>query len=354
MNVCVVSFPYTVSQSTGRGLDRYSYQLTENIASECKNVSIRLVDRGSLGSAAAVVKKMPGFLGSLFAERPDVYHAMTPQGGAVLAGLGRTPLVVTIHDVIPLNVDAKLDSPQKYWLWRHMLRICLRRSDAVIVPYQVTKDEIVERLGGDPSKIFVVNYGVDHTKYYRRPELPRVPNRVVYLGEVSRSKGVDVLMRAFALVKETVPSAELVIAGKPSQDEQMLRELGDSLRVKDMTLGGFISEEELPSYYATASTMVFPSRCGFGLSTLEAMACGTPVVVARVLDAPEFIGDAGLLAEPDSPEDLAKQLIRTLTDGELRAELSEKAVRRAQEFSWARMARETVKVYEEVLRRRFS
>jgi glycosyltransferase involved in cell wall biosynthesis len=73
------------------------------------------------------------------------------------------------------------------------------------------------------------------------------------------------------------------------------------------------------------------------------------VVVARALDAPEFIGDAGLLSDPESHTDLAQQLTRVLTDARLRAELSEKGLARAQEFSWSRMAAETVKVHRHVL-----
>lgn len=349
LKLCVVSFPYHSSRTTGRGLDRYTCELVENITSQSANVRLRLVDEGPSGSVAAAGKKVLGFLRSVFAERDDIYHAIVPSCGALLIGLGRAPLVVTIHDVIPFSLE--YDSALKYRLWRRCIQLCVSKSAAIIVPYQVTKDEIVERLQADPSKIFVVNHGVDHAKYHRRPELARIPNRIVYLGEVSRSKGVDVLMRAFALVKSAVPEAELIIAGKRSKDEELLQELSRSLAVPGMVLKGFIGEEELPSYYATATVMAFPSRCGFGLSSLEAMACGTPVVVTRSLDAPEFIGDAGLLAEPDSPEDLAKHLIRALTDAQLRAELSDKGLARAQEFSWSRMAAETVKVYHEVLRR---
>lgn len=351
LNLCLVSYPYSSSSVTGRGLDRYTYELAENLAAECKNVNVRLVDQGSSGTALDAGKKLVGFGASLFSERADVYHAISPIGGAMLVAAARSPLVVTIHDVIPFNVSAHFDSPFKYRVWRQCIRACVRKSDAIIVPHQVIKDEIVERLHGDPSRVFVINHGVDHKKYYLRPELARTPDRIVYLGEVSRSKGVDVLMRAFAIVKKTVPSAELVIAGKRSNDEEMLQELSRSLDVQGMTLRGYISEEELPSYYGTAAVMVFPSRCGFGLSTLEAMACGTPVVAARVLDAPEFIGDAGLLAEPDDFEDLARHLVRALTDARLRAQLSEKGMARARQFSWSRMAIETEKIYRDCLAR---
>jgi glycosyltransferase involved in cell wall biosynthesis len=351
MKVCLVSYPYSSSATTGRGLDRYTFELAENLAAECPNIDLRVVDQGPSSTIPVACKKLVGFAANLFKERAEVYHTISPLGGAMLVGLGRAPLVVTIHDVIPFNVDARFDSPLKYKFWRQCIRTCIQRSAAIIVPYQVTKDEIVSRLGGDPDRVFVVNHGVDHAKYFQRPEVPRTPDRIVYLGEVSRSKGVDVLMRAFAIVKKAVVGAELVIAGKRSKDEQMLEELSRSLGVSGMTLRGYISEQELPDYYATATTMVFPSRCGFGLSTLEAMACGTPVVVARALDAPEFIGDAGLLSDPDSPEDLAQHLIRALTDARLRAELSAKGVARAKEFSWARMATETEKVYRSVLAR---
>jgi len=82
------------------------------------------------------------------------------------------------------------------------------------------------------------------------------------------------------------------------------------------------------------------------------MACGTPVVGVRALDAPEFFADAGILAEPDDADDLANCLGRVLTDSDLQQDLSRRSIARAALFSWARTARENVSVYEKVARRR--
>lgn len=351
MDICLVSFPYSSTRHTGRGLDRYTCELAENIVAEAPNARLRLVDQGSSGSVLEAGKKVLGFARNVFSRRADIYHAISPLGGAMLAALGRKPLVTTIHDVIPFNVDSTLDSPLKYRYWRQCIRTSISQGAAVIVPYQVTKDEIVNRLDGDPNKVFVVNHGVDHELYFHRPNVARAKNKIVYLGEVSRSKGVDLLLKAFAIVRRRVPDAELVIAGKRNKDQEMLEELTARLGVGGITHMGYIHERELPDYYATASVMVFPSRCGFGLSTLEAMACGTPVVALSVLDAPEFIGDAGILVEPDNEEALATELVRVISEPEVAGRLQGKGLARSREFSWARMARETLAVYEYALQR---
>jgi len=243
------------------------------------------------------------------------------------------------------------ESNLKHKLAQQCVRICLKLADAIIVPYQVTKDELVNRLHADSAKVHVVNYGVDHQSYFPRPNVARHPRTILYVGAVSRSKGVEVLIRAFAQVKARVPDAKLLIGGKSSADQPMLEGLVQSLGIDGVSFAGFIAEADLATHYAQATVMVFPSHYGFGLSTLEAMACGTPVVGVRALDAPEFFADAGILAEPDDVQDLANCLGRVLSDAELQADLSRRSIARAALFSWARTARENVGVYEQVARR---
>jgi glycosyltransferase involved in cell wall biosynthesis len=160
---------------------------------------------------------------------------------------------------------------------------------------------------------------------------------------------VDALIKAFGIVKQHITDAELVIAGKRSKDQPLLERLSNEMGVQDIIFQGYIPEDELPDYYSSATVMIFPSRCGFGLSTLEAMACGTPVIVGAALDAPEFVADAGILVNPDDIDVMAMSIIRVLTEQGFREQLSAKAIARAKAFSWEKMARETVEVYRNVL-----
>lgn len=350
VEVCVVCFPYYPSKDTGRGHDRYIFELVENIKASYRDVRLRVVEQGvakGLGAAGGMAVKL---MAELLTTRAQLYHAISPMGGAAAIMLGKRPLVVTIHDLIPFHVT-DYDYSWKYSYVRFCTKLCLAKAAAIVVPYQVTRDELVSRLKGDAAKIHVVSYGVDHSTYRPRPELRRSAEQVLYIGEVSRSKGVDVLIRAFGKVKARVPGAELVIGGKTNKDQPLLEELSRSLGVSDVTFKGFIPEDELSAYYSSTTVMVFPSRYGFGLSVLEAMACGTPVVVAAALDAPEFVADAGILVEPGDADALADALVRVLTDSTLQQRLASKSIERATSFSWSNMASATRKVYDDVLGR---
>jgi len=350
LDVAVVCFPYHSSKDTGRGHDRYIFELVENLKAHGNGVNVRLIDSGFAQGAFAAATKLTKLTADLLSQKADVYHAASPIGGASAALLRRKPLVVTVHDLIPFQLSG-FDASWKSHYVRACVKICVAAADAIIVPLRVTKDELVARHGATESKIHVVNHGVDHSVYYVRPQIERAPRRILYIGEVSRSKGVDVLVRAFAQVKARVPDAELLIAGKTSADQPAIEELSRTLGTPDITFQGFVPEDELPTYYASATLMAFPSRYGFGLSTLEAMACGTPVVAAAALDAPEFIADAGLLAKPGDVEDLAENLARLLTDSMLQKELSRKGIERAAQFSWSNMAIQSRRVYDDALAR---
>jgi len=128
--------------------------------------------------------------------------------------------------------------------------------------------------------------------------------------------------------------------------EPLIRRLGLQQRV---LLPGPVTEDEKVLWYQLATVYAYPSRYeGFGLSPLEAMACGTPVIAARCTSLPEVVGDAGILVELDE-EAFAAALVRLLNDSALQEELRARGLARARMFTWQRTARETVAAYHEAV-----
>ncbi|MCC7107340.1 MAG: glycosyltransferase family 4 protein, partial [Chloroflexi bacterium] len=116
---------------------------------------------------------------------------------------------------------------------------------------------------------------------------------------------------------------------------------------------GFVPAAEQPLWYNAASLFVYPSLYeGFGLPPLEALACGTPVVVSNAASLPEVVGQAGLLVDPLDEHGLAEAIRRGLGDEEWRTTMSEAGPVQAASFSWQRMARQTLAVYDDLLSER--
>jgi alpha-1,3-rhamnosyl/mannosyltransferase len=171
---------------------------------------------------------------------------------------------------------------------------------------------------------------------------------VLAVGDLRRKKNLGALVTAYAdLRRDPGIPHRLVLAGLDSGEGPRLRELAGEASV---TLTGYVSDERLGRLIAGAELLVHPSLYeGFGLVVLEAMARGTPVLLARATALPETGGDAADYFDPAEPHDLARRLEQLLADPARRSELSRRGRIRARQFSWARTARETAEVYRELL-----
>lgn len=129
---------------------------------------------------------------------------------------------------------------------------------------------------------------------------------------------------------------------------QDILELPKQLGIEERVLfTGFVPTEELPYLYSAARAFVFPSLWeGFGIPVLEAMACGTPVIVSKVSSLPEVAGEAGLLIDPNSTDQIIQAIKTVSTDRRLRKRLSKKGLERVQKFSWKKMAEKVIAVLE--------
>jgi glycosyltransferase involved in cell wall biosynthesis len=182
---------------------------------------------------------------------------------------------------------------------------------------------------------------------------------VLYVGGLNPHKNIPALIRAFAKVREARAGLRLVLAGGYAEDRfkvvyQDLRELVRKLGIEDsVTFAGYVSDEELCRLYNRAALFASASLDeGFGLPVLEAMACGTPVVVNSGNAMEEIAGDAGLVVDARDEAELARAIERILGDPGLAAELSARGLRRAASFSWDESARRLLRVLEETVSRK--
>lgn len=373
--ICFITHPYSARLDTGRGIDKYAYEISRNVSriidKKKLDLSLEILSEGvDLGDIETRKKwtllstlqkyvlkygmRFPYATINLAFKKADLCHAVTDRGATMAISLKKSPVVVTIHDMLPFE-QPKPRNPI-YRLMNDYRRFCTRmsveKSDAIILPFNYTKEKILSLFDVDGAKIHIINYGVDHDFYYPRAVRESRVKKVLYVGEVIREKGVDSLISAFSIVEKGVDNVELLIGGLRSDDQLFLERLTKDLGLKKVDFLGYIPEDKLPHIYSSADVMVYPSRVGFGLSTIEAMACGTPVIVGASFDAKEFVGDSGILVDPKDIEQLADAIIKILTDIKLRNNMSNKAIKRSKQFSWENAAERTIQVYLDVLSRR--
>ena len=273
------------------------------------------------------------------------------------------PLMTKAKSVLVLHGSERFVYPQfshksDMLYFRTLYRLYMKRATAIIsVSHNAAKD-LVHFLNVDPGKVTTVHLAA--APYFRKiddcasVEAVRyqynLPKRfILNVGLIYPGKNIPNLLRALKKVREH-EDVKLVLAGTGrrlyEQELQQVHELGLEDHV---LLPGYVPHEDLLAFYNLAQAVVFPSFYeSFGLISLEAMACGCPVVVSRTGGAPEAAGDAGCYVDPADEVSIADAILCILTDAKLRQELVEKGFRNAKRFSWEKAARETLDVFRSV------
>jgi glycosyltransferase involved in cell wall biosynthesis len=279
----------------------------------------------------------------------------------VLPIVVNVPSVVTVHDLGHRAVPEAHTAAQRLYLeWS--TRRHARVADHIVADSASTRDDLVRLYGADPARITVVHLGVDAAFRPASPEqvgslraeIGLAPHEryLLHVGTLQPRKNLPRLLAAFAQVAAVEPDLVLVLAGGRGWGGDDLAAAADRLgigqRVRHL---GYASEESLPALYSGAQALVLPSLYeGFGLTALEAMACGCPVAASRASSLPEVVGDAGLLFDPLDPDDMARTVLALVRDGALRARLAAEGRTRAARFGWDRTAADVLAVLESVAR----
>ncbi len=320
----------------------------------------RLEPLPELGGASLVDRRIPVRLLNLAwhrlgwppAERLaghafDVTHSMHP----LIVPARRAAHVVTIHDLDflahPERTRAEVRRDYPALAGRHA-----RRADRVIVPSRFTAREVEQQLGVPPHMISVCPHGAPEGWTARSS--PPADGYVLFVGTLEPRKNVGALLDAYERLAGRRRMPRLILAGRAVAASRRWLERLERPPLRGLAEHvGYVADAKRRELYEGARVLVQPSfEEGFGLTVLEAMTVGVPVVAADRGSLPEVLGDAGLLVDPSDPDAIAAAIERLLDDEALAASAAARGVMESRRFTWAHAAQQVYEAYERALAHR--
>lgn len=310
------------------------------------------------GNVWILTKLMPSLLFSN--NKPDVFFAPSHY----LPPISTMPRICSIMDLGYLE-NSEQFKKRVYWQLKYWTAMSVIVSKKIITISNATKEDIVRHYKFTSKKIAVTHLGYNKKVFnteIKDKDVRRVKDRyyivsdyVLYLGTLKPSKNLEGLLEAYSILlsnKSDTKIPLLVIAGKKGwMYDSIFNKVKEKNLEKYVIFTDFIPESDKPALLKGAKVFVSPSFWeGFGLHVLEAMACGTPVVVSNAGSLPEVIEDAGVVVDPNSNKDIAKGISKILRmDKNEYNMLVNKGLRQANKYSWTKTGRETIKVLEGVI-----
>jgi len=364
----------------GESISRYTLEVVKGVLELDKVNDYTLLIRPQGKKEAGVVKKY----GNLTIKVLDIPHYSLSEQTKLLKYLNqerfdlvhftqfnhptryRGEFVVCIHDLTLLGHLYRMN-PLKRLGFKEVMKSAAKNSTKIITISEYSKRDIVKTYGADPKKIVVTYLAIDE-KYNikerdKKDEIKEFKQKygiggdyILYTGMWKRHKNLVRMLKAFEMFIKKDNQMQLVLVGKVDKNEPEV--ISEIERINKMTeisgqppviTTGFVGEEELPIAYAGALFYCIPSLSeGFGLPPVEAMACGTPVISAKISAMPEILGDAAMYFDPYSVEDIEKAMEKLFADKKLREQLSKKGIEQAKKYDWKTTAKETLEVYKNI------
>ena len=260
-------------------------------------------------------------------------------------------LIVTIHDLLwhqQKGTQVTTLKPWKYWGkyagYKVVTSQAISKANKILVPTETIKKTLSEHYPHTKSKIVVTHEGVDQRLLkYKNEKVKRQKNSLIYVGSLYPHKNVTLVVQAL----KKLPQWRLVIVGSRSVFQDKIREETKKVGVeKQITFTGYLSDEDLAKEIKSSTALIQPSLSeGFGLTGIEALSLGTPLVASNIPVFKEIYQEAALYFDPKSSDDLIKQIKQIPKLKPSKAQM----IKVAQKYSWDEMTKETIKAYRSLL-----
>jgi len=301
--------------------------------------------------------KLPKLLRDL---NPDLVHF--PHFNVPI--LYRGKFIVTIHDLIHQHYKTRDASTHnnivfhyKNFGYKKIFKSAVCNSSKILTPSKFVKNQLVDEWKIPDNKIEVTPEAVDNSlidilKQVDVGNFSKISQKwnikkpyLFYVGNAQPHKNIKKLIKVFAQIKDKHPEYSLVLSGPNNYFWEQIKKISNP---RGSLFTGFVSERELVTLYKNAEVFIMPSlEEGFGIPVLEAMACNCPVISSNAGSLPEVGGDAAIYFDPNNENDMLEKICEVLDNVKLRKELIKKGQKRFQEFSWKKLARQTLEIYLE-------
>ncbi|MBU0613175.1 glycosyltransferase family 4 protein [Patescibacteria group bacterium] len=295
----------------------------------------------------------------LIKDKLDVFHA--PAYACPLTYPGK--IVLTVHDLAIYRHPSWFPSGQSFST-KILVPKSIKKAVRIIAVSKATKRDIMKLFKTPSDKVSVVYEGVvpqksiGKTKSVSKTIIQRKykigEKYLFFIGTIEPRKNLVALIKAYnsLLLKnyKKFKDYDLVIAGKKGwKYEEIFKTIKDQKFNYKIRFLNYVSQEHKVALMKNATCFVFPTLYeGFGLPIAEAMSMGVPVITSKVSSMPEVSGDAALLIDPNKIVDIEKALAKVLANKRLREKMSKAGISQAKKFTWAKAAKETIKVYQDI------
>jgi len=263
--------------------------------------------------------------------------------------------IITIHDILWHSSKGlkatNLPPPfylMKYAAYKLVVRNAVSRAKAIIVPSHATAKDVTKYFSKAKNKLVVTYEGVTFlVKSQPQPKHKIKKPYILYVGNLYPHKNIEQAVKAIKIT-----NTHLVIVCARNVFLERLEKFIKKEKLEEwVTTVGFVSDQKLKTFYANAKGFIFPTLSeGFGLPGLEAMANNCPVICSKIPVLKEVYKDAALYFDPKDTKDIAEKIQKVLTNQKLRNTLIKKGRQQVAKYSWRKMAKETLNVYEKALR----
>lgn len=284
----------------------------------------------------------------------DIVHGNGPKGTFPIILINKKRIISTIHDLGPFETHSSRISLEKY-----LIKFVATKASYLTTVSNMVKREFKYYFPQIKNeKIQVIYNGVtDNFRPYPKKakqlkhSLGIKGPILIYIGRIAPNKGVEYIIKAFRIAKKTFSDLNLIIGGKPDFSMKLKYERWKN-QYNDILFTGLIPEEKLPIYYSMADIFITYSHSseGFGLTSIEAIACGTPVICSSLLVYKEILQNNAIFVPPKNPKLLSQKILTLLKNEEKRDQLIKKAQDFIKRYKWDNVGENLEKFYYTLLK----